>query len=111
VNYIATNSKYEYNWSFSHEKISDFDKKTHKNIFMPPYLNPLPAYNCFPAFTNTQSRKPNRGRLMRAQTKYQADFCRLMRAQTKYQADFCHSGTYLLSDLSRVILIESSELP
>jgi len=62
-------------------------------MFMPSYLNPLPAYNCFLTFT--QSRKPNRGDLMRA--------------QIKYQADFCHSGTYLLS-LSRVVLMESSDL-
>jgi len=63
-------------------------------MFMPSYLNPLPAYNGFPAFT--QSRKPNRGHLMRA--------------RSKYQADFCHSGTNLLSCLSRVVLMESSEL-
>jgi len=66
-------------------------------MFMPSYLNPLPAYNCFPAFT--QSRKPNRGHSMRAQTKYM------------YQDDFCHSGTYFLRCLSLVVLMESSELP
>jgi len=81
MNSIATNSKYEYKLSFSLE--------------MPSYLNPLPAYNCFPTFT--QSCKPNRGHLMWA--------------QTKHQADFCHSGTYLLSCLSGVVLMESSELP
>jgi len=64
-------------------------------VFMPSYLNPLPAYNCCPAFT--QFRKPNRGDLMRA--------------QTKYQADICNSGNYLWSCLSRVVLIETSELP
>jgi len=37
---------------------------------MPSYLNLLPVYNCFPTFT--QSRKPNSGHLMLAQTKYQA---------------------------------------
>jgi len=63
-------------------------------MFMQSNLNPLPAYNCFPAFT--QSRKQNRGHLMRV--------------QTKYQVDFCHSGTYLLNYLSRVVLMESSEL-
>jgi len=64
-------------------------------MFMPSYLNPLPAYNGFATFT--QSRKPNRGHLMRT--------------QTKYQADFCHSGTYLLSCLSWMVLMESSKLP
>jgi len=64
-------------------------------MFVPLYLNSLPAYNCFPVFT--QSRKSNRSHLMRA--------------QAKYQTDFYHSGTYLLSCLSRVVLMESSELP
>jgi len=64
-------------------------------MFMPSYLNPLPAFNFFPELT--QSRKPNRGHYMRA--------------QTKYQAEFCHSGISLLNCLSRVVLMENSELP
>jgi len=63
-------------------------------MFMPSYLNPLPAYNCFSAFT--QARKPNRGDLMRT--------------QSKYQANFCHSGTYLLSCHGWLIM-ENSERP
>jgi len=31
-------------------------------MFMPSFLNPMPAYNCFPKFT--QSRKPNLDHLM-----------------------------------------------
>jgi len=48
---------------------------------MPSYLNPFRHIDCFPAFT--RSRKPKSGHLIRA--------------QTKYQTNFCHFGTYLLS--------------
>jgi len=58
-------------------------------------FNPFPAYTCFLAFI--QSHKSSRGDLMRA--------------QAKYQDDFCHWGTYLMSCLSRMVLMESSELP
>jgi len=65
-------------------------------MFMPSYLNSLPAYNYFPAFT--QPRKLNRSYLLQAQTKYQADFL-----------SFGH--LFCFNRLSRLILMDSSELP
>jgi len=58
-------------------------------------LNPCRHIDCFSTFS--RSRKPKSGHLMRA--------------QTKYKTNFCHFGTYFLSYLSWLVLMESSELP
>jgi len=83
---VTLNSNYKYKLSFSLEMILDFDKQIPAVIF-----KYCPAYQLLSVVS-----RPNAGSKQN---------------KINIKPYFCNLGTYLLSCLSRVVLIESSKFP